>query len=316
MAKSSEGEVEQNVAEEGTTHSKADERTEPPDTSTAPVPPEGASSASNLSDASPKHQEGGKSDDMESTSKEATAAQKVDVKTTEAESPKAIEAAESSKPEPTQKESASSSTLLATPQLPPPPPRPAQEADGSAETLVMPLPPPPPPGTQQRSHGVPQPPRPPGIEAMPWLPMPPTVPGQFPGLFPNALGNGFLSKGLSVAIGGGPEVLEVWKDYFQSYRQYVDKLGAEGDTTSSLFTASALGGVRSEKVCVHHLTGNCRRGFRCIDRHPVDGNFKVHVRDFKRKLCRYADQCRTPKCLYYHPHEGDAWSEIPAETSS
>merc|ERR1712150_87596 len=65
----------------------------------------------------------------------------------------------------------------------------------------------------------------------------------------------------------------------------------------------ALGGARSEKVCVHHLTGVCRRGMRCADRHPVDAQFRTYAREFKRKTCRYGDQCFSPKCLYYHPRE-------------
>merc|ERR1712050_820344 len=97
--------------------------------------------------------------------------------------------------------------------------------------------------------------------------------------------------------------------YLETYRQYVEKLKPESDHSDPLFTASALGGVRSDRVCVHHIAGNCRRGFRCIDRHPVEAQFRVCVRDFKRKQCRYADQCRTPKCLYYHPREGGTWDE-------
>jgi len=156
---------------------------------------------------------------------------------------------EPSKEELPQKERISSSLSSST--LPPPPPRPQQEADGSksGEMSAMPLPPPP-PGAAQRPPGVPQPPRPPGIETMPWVPLPPSgrtqplpppaIPpsghAQFSGLLPGAFGNAILANGLSVATGGGPEVLEVWRDYFKLYREYVGKLVSEADHANPLYS--------------------------------------------------------------------------------
>lgn len=128
---------------------------------------------------------------------------------------------------------------------------------------------------------------------------------------------GPLSSGSSIASDGGPEVLEAWDKYLKQYREYAQEVAAQAQRTfvglrPELLTCSqALGGLKSDKVCVHQLTGTCRRGMRCPDKHPVDAQMKKHANEFKRKQCRFGDKCFSPRCLYYHVRDaGDSGAVV------
>lgn len=67
--------------------------------------------------------------------------------------------------------------------------------------------------------------------------------------------------------------------------------------------APVVGGLQPVKVCARHLLGNCHRGRRCPDRHPVAAQFRSCFRELKRKQCFLGDSCPSSKCLFFHPRE-------------
>lgn len=233
--------------------------------------------------------------------------------------------------------------------LPPPPPLPAfpppAAGDGDLPVLPPPIFPPPPmfpPLMAQgpAGSGLPAPELPPALVPLPpgvapfVMPPPPALPALgLPGAaegYPLGMMQLLAQGGApGAALGpggpaprahdGGPEVLEVWGRYLESYREYALELsrltkaaaGPGGDPEAPLLQAPALGGGRPDRICVHFLTNVCYRGMRCPDRHPVNAQLKSLRTEFKRKQCRYGDQCFSPRCLYYHPREakGDAWTD-------
>lgn len=154
-------------------------------------------------------------------------------------------------------------------------------------------------------------------------------PGVHPGLNPRAMqmmamggwrpqmvGPPQRGVGFPGAPPGG--VIEVWHAYLTTYRRYTAQLCAQAqhaaqmkpETDPAQFpSAAAVGGPKPDKVCVHHLSGSCRKAWRCPDKHPVDGQFRNFTRDFKRKVCQFGDQCFSQKCLFYHPREGNEWGD-------
>jgi len=164
-----------------------------------------------------------------------------------------------------------------------------------------------------------------GLAAWRGMGLPGQVPGwpRPPGIFPGL--DGPCAAG---GVGGGPEVMEVWEGFLASYRRYAVDLAAhaqrmaagrpEADPTNPGLCAQALGGLRSDKVCMQYLTKNCRRGMRCVDRHPPDAQIEMHKRELKRKTCRFGDQCLAQRCLFYHPREngrGDLGAAPPPPPS-
>jgi len=144
-------------------------------------------------------------------------------------------------------------------------------------------------------------------------------PGQVPN-WPRAVGPVLGPDAANVPGGGGPEVLDVWEGFLANYRRYVVELAThvqrttgvlpEADPMKPGLCAQALGGMRSDKVCMPFLTKSCRRGIRCVDRHPPDAQIEMHKSVLKRKVCHFGDQCVAQRCLFYHPRENGPGSVI------
>lgn len=58
------------------------------------------------------------------------------------------------------------------------------------------------------------------------------------------------------------------------------------------------------KVCIFYLTGACRHGFQCQNRHPPEAECSMMKSQYKRRNCRFADACQMGACLYWHPRDG------------
>eukprot|EP00930_Biecheleria_cincta_P081504 TRINITY_DN7053_c0_g1_i1.p1 TRINITY_DN7053_c0_g1~~TRINITY_DN7053_c0_g1_i1.p1 ORF type:complete len:362 (+),score=87.06 TRINITY_DN7053_c0_g1_i1:40-1125(+) len=112
--------------------------------------------------------------------------------------------------------------------------------------------------------------------------------------------------------------MQVWTEFRQTFRNYMRRLAvdaqqeatasgnAEADLSKSGLAAAALGGARSEQICMNYLARACRRGMRCVDRHPLRSQFESCIRELKRKQCVFGDACFRPRCYFFHPRESAA----------
>ncbi|CAE7249632.1 DODA [Symbiodinium sp. KB8] len=126
--------------------------------------------------------------------------------------------------------------------------------------------------------------------------------------------------GLPVAVPGpfretprmDPRDAQVWADFRSAFKKYMLQLSEEAlqqslpqvDLRRMRFSANALGGLVSGQVCMNYLNHACRRGLRCIDRHPPRSQWARCRSELKRKQCPMGDQCLLPSCLYFHLREG------------
>ncbi|CAE7782145.1 unnamed protein product, partial [Symbiodinium pilosum] len=106
-----------------------------------------------------------------------------------------------------------------------------------------------------------------------------------------------------------PHDAQVWADFRLTFKQYMLRVAEEAlqqglpqvDLRRMRFSANALGGLVSGQVCVNFLNNCCRRGLRCIDRHPPRSQWERCRTELKRKNCPMGEQCFLPSCLYFHP---------------
>eukprot|EP00943_MAST-04B_sp_MAST-4B-sp1_P004774 g4774.t1 len=57
----------------------------------------------------------------------------------------------------------------------------------------------------------------------------------------------------------------------------------------------------SGKVCLAYLSDMCPYGKKCRNRHPGDEEAESLISMFAATPCRFADNCKTAGCLYFHP---------------
>jgi len=118
-----------------------------------------------------------------------------------------------------------------------------------------------------------------------------------------------------------PRDVQVWADFRSAFKKYMLQLSEEAlqqslpqvDLRRMRFSANALGGLVSGQVCMNYLNNSCRRGLRCIDRHPPRSQWARCRSELKRKPCPMGDRCFLPSCLYFHPREGQDSAAHQAE---
>eukprot|EP00933_Yihiella_yeosuensis_P036975 TRINITY_DN3082_c2_g1_i1.p1 TRINITY_DN3082_c2_g1~~TRINITY_DN3082_c2_g1_i1.p1 ORF type:complete len:278 (-),score=73.02 TRINITY_DN3082_c2_g1_i1:231-1064(-) len=193
-----------------------------------------------------------------------------------------------------------------------------EEKDVQSQSTELPVPIFPPPMILSNSPGM-------AVSSRADLPLlPPPPPPVLPLLEPraaNAAAAGAMTSGARVAQALAtqpPNPVEAWTDFLSAFKRYSLELAndlqqkaalagnEEADPTRPAFVAPALGGLRSDKVCINHMWKSCLRGNRCQDKHPPQAQFTRIRQELKRKQCSFGDKCIVQRCLFFHPREAAA----------